>query len=165
MASRGVATQVDECGTTSDAARRNLARNRHPSSVIRHSPGLALYALALALLLPRLDTHPPFVYNWEHYTAWAVFAFWDHPSLTILRPIDGLMTGSGRSPLIAPVAWLTFHFGGVGLGSLRLATAMLAAAAVPLLWLVGEQFVGRREALLAAVLLALSPVFLLYGRT
>lgn len=160
-----MAALVDECTKAADEVESGLVPIRRPSFATRHSLSLALYFLALSLLLVRLDAHPPFVYNWEHYTAWAVFAFWDHPSLAILRPIDGLMTGSGRSPLIAAVAWLTYHIGGVGIGPLRLATALIAAAAVPLLRAAGETIVGRREALLAALLLALSPVFLLYGRT
>ena len=40
----------------------------------------ALYGLALALLLVGIGSHPPFVYNWEEYTAWRFFPFWDRPT-------------------------------------------------------------------------------------
>src|SRR5262249_12547153 len=112
-----------------------------------------------------LGDHPAFIYNWEAYTTRAVFAFWDHPSPAILRSTEGLMTDSGFSPFVALPTWLAFRLGGVGLTSLRVATALLAAGAVPLLCAVGRRFVGAATALLAALLLAFSPVFLLYGRT
>ena len=126
---------------------------------------VALYCLAATLLLIRLANHPPYAYNWEAYTAYGSFAFRDHPTLGIFRITGGLMTDSSFSPLVILPTWLAFVIGGVGLWSLRLATALLAATAVPLLWWTGRHFVGAGAALLAAILLALSPVFLLYGRT
>lgn len=125
----------------------------------------ALYGLAAALLLVRIGARPAFPYNWEDYTAWGFFPFWDRPSAGIFALTGGLMTDSGRSPLVALPAWLAFRVGGVGLAQLRAPLALLSAGAVPLLWFVGREFVGRRAALLAALLLALSPAFLLYGRT
>lgn len=126
---------------------------------------IALYLGAAVLLLVRLGSHPGFAYNWESYTAWEVFSFWDHPSRTIFSLTDGLMTDSGNSPLIALPAWLSFRLFGIGLTQLRLPVVLIGAAAVPLTWLVGRRLVGRRPALLGAILLALSPVYLLYGRT
>ena len=126
---------------------------------------VALYALATTLLLLRLDAHPAYAYNWEAYGAYGVFAFRDRPTLAIFRATGGLMTDSSFSPLVVLPSRLAFALGGVGLWSLRAATALLAALAVPLLWWVGRHFVGAGTALLAALLLALSPVFLLYGRT
>src|SRR3954453_2480446 len=126
---------------------------------------LGLYGLAATLLLIHLGDHPAFVYNWEAYTTRAVFAFWDHPSAAIFGSTEGLMTDSGFSPFVALPTWLSFRLGGAGLTSLRVATALIAAGAVPLLWWVGRRFIGAGSALFAALLLALSPVFLLYGRT
>src|SRR3954453_11442555 len=60
---------------------------------------LALYGVALALLLVRIDAHPPFPYNWEEYTAWRVLPFWDHPTWDIFIRDEGLMTDSGRNIL------------------------------------------------------------------
>jgi hypothetical protein len=48
---------------------------------------------------------------------------------------------------------------------MRVPVALLAACSVPLLWLVGRRVVGVGAATLAALLLAVSPVFLLYART
>lgn len=126
---------------------------------------LALYGLALALLLVGIGSHPPFVYNWEEYTAWRFFPFWDHPTGDLFARTEGLMTDSGKSPFVALPLWLGWTFGGVGLESLRPALAVETALAAPLLWAVGRRLAGSGAAALGAVLLALSPVFLLYGRT
>lgn len=129
--------------------------------------GLALYLAAAALLLWRLPDDPPFPHNWEAYAAWRVDAYWgDGPDLAgALAPTDGLMTDSGRGPLVGIPVWLGFGLGGVGPGQMRVPVALVAAAAVPLLWLVARRLVSIPVAWLAAALLALSPVWLLYGRT
>ncbi len=127
--------------------------------------GTGLYLLAAALLLYRIGGWPPYAYNWETYTAWRFFQFWDHPSPDIFRLTEGLMTDSGQSPLVALPVWLSFEVGGVGLASMRVGVALLAGLAVPLCWLVGRRLTGHYEGLLAAVLLAITPSFLLYGRT
>ena len=126
---------------------------------------LGLYALAAGLLLLHLDSHPGFPYNWEPATARGFFAFADRPSPAIFGVTEGLMTDSGDSPLLVLPAWLTTGALGVGLAALRLPAALLSAAAVPLLWWLGRRLSGPATGLLAALLLALSPVFLLYGRT
>jgi 4-amino-4-deoxy-L-arabinose transferase-like glycosyltransferase len=124
-----------------------------------------LYALATFLLLIRLGEHPAHAYNWEAYTAYGLFDFWDRPTFGIFRATGGLITDSSFSPLVILPGWLAFALGGVGLLQLRIATALIAAGAVPLLWWTGRHFVGTSSATLAALLLALSPVYLLYGRT
>jgi 4-amino-4-deoxy-L-arabinose transferase-like glycosyltransferase len=124
-----------------------------------------LYLLSAALLLFGLDSHPGFTYNWENNTANGLFAFMDQPTLSIFHLTEGLMTDSGSSPLVVLPAWLGFAVGGVGIGSMRWPVALIAAGAVPLLWLVGKRIAGALTGLLAALLLALSPVFLLYART
>jgi 4-amino-4-deoxy-L-arabinose transferase-like glycosyltransferase len=126
---------------------------------------IALYVLSAALLLVRIGGHPGYNYNWESYTAWEFFSFWDHPTRHIFGLTDGLMTDSGRSPLIILPAWLGFQLGGVGLTSLRVPIALLAALAVPLLWLVARRMTTPWIATLAAALLAITPAFLLYART
>lgn len=126
---------------------------------------LGLYALAAILLLLRLGEHPAYAFNWEPYTAYGLFAFWDHPSFHIFRATDGLITDSSFSPFVILPGWLAFKLGGVGLTAMRVATALSAAGAVPLLWWTGRHFIGPWAAGLAALLLALSPVYLLYGRT
>ena len=124
-----------------------------------------LYAFSAALLLFNIGGHPAFAYNWEHYTAWNLFPFWDRGTGNIFQFTQGLMTDSGYSPLVVLPAWLGFKLGGVGLVSLRIPIALIAATAAPLLWLFGKRVAGETIALLAAILLSLSPVFLLYGRT
>ncbi len=128
---------------------------------------IAWYVVGLAVLVSPLGAHPDFPYNWESYTAWHVFGTWvdrfepsDAFALT-----DGLMTDSGHGPLVGVPVWIGFHLGGVGLAAMRWSVMLVAALAIPLTWLVGRRLVGDAAALLATALLAISPVWLLYGRT
>lgn len=128
--------------------------------------GLLLYLGAATLLLANLAWHPPVFFNWEEYSAWGIFAFLDTPQLAHFAPTDGLMTNSGHSPFVVGPVLLGWHFWGVGsLLGFRLPIALLAATAVPLCWRLGRRLIGGRPALLAAVFLLLSPVYLLYART
>ncbi len=128
-----------------------------------------LYALALVLLvLPApFGQHPAWAYNWEGYTAWRWLTFWGAPDLTlgILAPTDGLMTNSGQGPLLGAPLTISILLNGFTLEALRLPAMLMSALAAPLLWLCGKRMIGPAPALLAAVLLAISPVFLFYGRT
>ncbi|MFT4038888.1 MAG: glycosyltransferase family 39 protein [Thermomicrobiales bacterium] len=128
-----------------------------------------LYALAVVLLvLPvPFGQHPAWAYNWEGYTAWRWLTFWAGPERTlgIVAPTDGLMTDSGQGLLLGLPLTLSIALGGFTLEALRLPAMLLSACAVPLLWLCGRRMIGSGPALLAAMLLAISPVFLFYGRT
>jgi 4-amino-4-deoxy-L-arabinose transferase-like glycosyltransferase len=124
-----------------------------------------LYVLSAAVLLTGIGSRPGFLYNWENNTADGLFPFISNPNWDIFHLTQGLMTDSGATPLVALPAWLGFLLSGEGLSSMRWPVALVAAAAVPLLWLAGRRIVGTWPALLAAVLLALSPVYLLYART
>ncbi|HEU5432714.1 MAG TPA: glycosyltransferase family 39 protein, partial [Thermomicrobiales bacterium] len=129
---------------------------------------LALYAGAAAVLLAGIGEHPPFPYNWEAYTGWRLFDDWLRSPADFARifgQADGLMTESGQGPLVGAPARLGFALAGVGLLAMRVPTALVAAAAVPLLWLVARRLASAPAALLAALLLAISPVFLFYSRT
>ena len=129
-----------------------------------------LYLLAAsALLMPwPFGTHPGWAYNWEGYTAWRWATYWEPPTgptFEIWAPTDGLMTDSGQGPLVGlPVAIGMALMGG-GLEAMRVPVALLAAVSVPVMWLLGRRLFGPGPATLAALLLATSPVFLLYGRT
>lgn len=129
--------------------------------------GVFLYLAGLGMLLLGPGQLPSFTYNWEHYTAFELFRFWDgdRPLWEVFVLNDGLMTTSGTSPVIALPALLSWELLGVGLPAMRLATVLLAALAVPLLWLLARRLAGEGVALTSAVLLAISPSFLLYGRT
>jgi 4-amino-4-deoxy-L-arabinose transferase-like glycosyltransferase len=134
------------------------------------APLLALYLLAAAaLLLPwPFGAHPPWAYNWEGYTVWRWATFWEPPAgpaVGIWAPTDGLMTESGQGPLVGLPVTIGVALAGFTLAAMRVPVTLLAAAAVPLLWLLGRRVVGDGAATLAALLLATSPVFLLYGRT
>ncbi len=162
-------------GTPADRD-RDHANDPSPRLAFRapsHSPRpwpwfAALWLVALVPLLARLGEVPPFPYNWEAYTGWHLLDGWvDQPPDPgrVLALTDGLMTDSGQGPLVGLPAWLGVQVGGVGLWSLRTPVALVAALAVPLLWLAGRRLLPGRTALLAALLLAAAAPFLFYGRT
>lgn len=126
---------------------------------------VSLYVFAATLLLVAIGEHPPYPINWENYTAWGLFRFWEHPSADVLRLNQGLMTDSSDAALSILPAWLWSTVAGVSLASMRVPMALVSAGAVPLLWLLGRRLFNERVALLAALLLALCPGFLVYGRT
>ena len=131
---------------------------------------IALYLVAAAvLLLPwPFGAHPDWAYNWEGYTAWRWATYWEAPngpSPAILAPTDGLMTDSGQGPLIGLPIAIGVAIGGVTIDSMRIPIALLSAAAVPVFWFLGRRLFGTAAATMAALLLATSPVFLVYGRT
>ena len=75
------------------------------------------------------------------------------------------MTDSGQGPLVGLPVSLGVAIMGFNVAAMRLPVALLAATAAPLLWLVGRRTIGEGAATLAALLLAISPAFLLYART
>ncbi len=130
----------------------------------------ALYLLAVsALLMPwPFGAHPDWAYNWEGYTAWRWTTYWEPPTgptVDIWAPTDGLMTDSGQGPLVGLPVAIGIALAGVGLDAMRVPVALLAAVSVPVLWLLGRRILGPGPATLAALLMATSSVFLLYGRT
>src|SRR5215211_7686551 len=130
----------------------------------------ALYLLAAAVLLMHwpFGAHPQWAYNWEGYTAWRWATYWEPPigpTFQIWAPTDGLMTDSGQGPLVGLPVAIGTALAGVGLDAMRVPVALLAAVSIPALWLLGRRIFGPGPATLAALLLATSPVFLLYGRT
>lgn len=141
--------------------------------------GIALFVFAAIVVLFNIGGHPGWAYNWETYTLWEGFPWWNAPSWHAFDLTDGLMTDSGRSWLIIAPAWVAFRFGDLTLGHLRLATGLISALAVPFTWLLGRVFAGAvpvapgedqrrfgpRAGLLAAILLPLLPSWLLYART
>jgi hypothetical protein len=146
---------------------------------------VALYLLAAGLLLFDLNRHPNFTYNWENNTLRGLYPFVEQPSLAPFKLLEGLMTDSGQSPWVVLPAWAGFGLGGPSLLWLRVPVALISAMAVPLLYFVGRRTKddrrwtiddGRRSftfvlrpssfvPVVSALLLALSPVYLLYGRT
>jgi 4-amino-4-deoxy-L-arabinose transferase-like glycosyltransferase len=130
----------------------------------------ALYLLAAStLLMPwPFGAHPDWAYNWEGYTAWHWATYWEPPTgpvVEIWAPTDGLMTDSGQGPLVGLPVAIGIALAGVGLDAMRVPVALLAAVSIPALWLLGRRIFGPGPATLAALLLATSPAFLLYGRT
>jgi hypothetical protein len=131
---------------------------------------VALYLLAAATLIAPwpFGAHPDWAYNWEGYTAWRWSTYWEPPTgptIEIWAPTDGLMTDSGQGPLVGLPVALGIALAGVGVDAMRAPVMLLTAAAAPLLWLFGRGVFGGGVATVAALLLAVSPTFLFYGRT
>jgi 4-amino-4-deoxy-L-arabinose transferase-like glycosyltransferase len=129
-----------------------------------------LYLLAVvALLMPwPFGAHPDWAYNWEGYTAWRWATYWEPPigpTFEIWALTDGLMTDSGQGPLVGLPVAIGMALARGGLEAMRVPVALLAAGSVPVMWLLGRRIFGPGPATLAVLLLATSPVFLLYGRT
>lgn len=160
------------------------ARAAKSSVALLAIPGL-LFVVALIAVLAQIGGRPGFAYNWENYTLWKGFPFWADPSLDVFDLTDGLMTDSGKSWLVDAPAWVAFQLFGQHLWSLRAATGIIAAGAVPLTWVLGRRWATgmlderrgdalerttRRQAAVwaataAALLLPLLPSWLLYART
>jgi hypothetical protein len=76
--------------------------------------------------------------------------------------VEHVTRDRGGAPLHFLVAWTVAHLG-FGLGGLRLASALVALASLPLVALLGLRLAGRRVALVATVLVAPSWLFLFHG--
>jgi 4-amino-4-deoxy-L-arabinose transferase-like glycosyltransferase len=136
---------------------------------------IGLYGVAVVLLVVGLDTYPGYTVNWENNTLQGLFPFVKQPSLDPFHLHEGLMTDGGSSPWVIFPAWIAFRIGGPSLLAMRLPVALLAALAVPLLYLLTRKLYGELPgadqrlkepvSVLAALLLAMSPVFMLYSRT
>jgi hypothetical protein len=68
----------------------------------------------------------------------------------------------GGAPLHFLFAWVVAHLG-FGLGGLRVVSAAFALASLPLVALLGRRLAGRREALVATIIVAASWMFLFHG--
>lgn len=131
--------------------RRDTAHRADPLE--RAAPWL-LGAAALTLRLFRLDREP--LWFDEAYTA-----------LAVVKPVGeifALLHGEGNAPLYYLVlhAW-TGVFGDSPF-SLRLVSALFAAAAVPILYWVGTQMFSHRAGLIAAGLATVSPLQIHYAQ-
>lgn len=126
-----------------------------------------LYLLSGLLLIGTMGHLPDYAFNWEQYTAHDVLTIVDgQVTLTeTFRLTDGLMTDSGRLPWVAIPTSLAFDLDGISLMALRIPMVLLAALTVPLTFLLGRTLAGAGTGMLAAALVALSPAFLVYGRT
>jgi len=124
-----------------------------------------LYLISVGLGIYRLRSQPASEYNWEAYALRGLFSFIQHPSRAVLNLNEGLMTSSGDSIVVVGPAWLTSTLFGTSFVSLRLATLLIAALAVPLTWVLGRTLWSDAVGLCAALIVATSQVFLLYSRT
>jgi 4-amino-4-deoxy-L-arabinose transferase-like glycosyltransferase len=124
-----------------------------------------LYVFAAALLAWRLGTRPAGAYNWESYTLRGLIDFTHDPTWDVFRLNDGLMTDSGRSATVVGPAWVGFKTFGQTLLGLRAPIMLISALSAPLAWLLGRRLHSDIVGVTAALLVATSPVFLLYGRT
>lgn len=110
-------------------------------------------AAAAAFLLHQLMAWPPH----EDETL-ALFVGRD----SLLGVIEHVTRDRGGAPLHFVLAWGVAHVG-LGLGGLRMVSAVSALASLPLVALLGQRLVGRASALVGTALLAGSWLFLFHG--
>ncbi len=127
---------------------------------------IAVTLLALALLLPRLDADPTLGVTWSSspFTdeGWSVMGA--RNAILLGRwTTDEWQLVITQLPLNA-VAFGVFSAFGVGIVQARIVSVVCSAVTVGLIaWLVGRR-VGRSAGLIAAAVLATSPLFIYYGR-
>jgi hypothetical protein len=117
----------------------------------------AVMAVAAAFLLHQL-------YAWQPHEDETLALFVGRQPLGGL--LETVLEERGGAPLHFLFAWAVAHLG-LGLGGLRVVSVVCAVASLPLVALLGRRLAGRREGLVAAVLVAASWMFLfhaVYGR-
>jgi hypothetical protein len=124
--------------------------------VVAWWPLAALVVLAAGLRLATLDQQS-FWYD-EAYTPVHVL----HPSLwATLRSVADT---ENTPPLWYVLAWADARLFGTGAVALRLPSALAGIATVPVVWAIGRELGGRRAGLIAAALVATSPLFVWYSQ-
>ncbi|MFM8593802.1 MAG: glycosyltransferase family 39 protein [Chloroflexota bacterium] len=128
--------------------------------------GVLLYLAAVLAIFWVPIGDPPWHQSWEDYAGFQFIDAWvESPDAReIFRYTDGLAADSARGPMIGPAMWVGYQLGGTGYAPLRAPLALFCALAVPLLWRVGRRVIPDEAAILAALLFALSPVWVFYAR-
>jgi 4-amino-4-deoxy-L-arabinose transferase-like glycosyltransferase len=119
-------------------------------------PLAALVLLAAALRLPTL-ARQSFWYD-EAFTAVHVF----HRSLS--ATLSAMVHSENSPPLWYLIGWVDVRLFGDGAFALRLPSALAGIATVPIAWAIGCELSSRRAALIAAALVAVSPLFVWYSQ-
>jgi hypothetical protein len=147
---------------------------------------LGVWSLVFIALFPPFWTTPAALYNWEDYTVGGLLGTYrgeyapdgsDVPFGMLYSPRrllevslpwrQGLMTDSYRTLLGGTPAAAAMWLFGVNLFSLRVYSVCMSLAAVALIVLLGRTLSPERPATasLSGLILAATPVFLVYGRT
>lgn len=113
-----------------------------------------LVLLAMALRVPRLDFQPLW---WdEGYSIW----FANQPVTEILR----LTALDIHPPLYYILLGGWSQWFGLSPAALRLFSVLVGVLAIPLIYVVGRRLAGWRSGMLAAILLAISPLHIFYSQ-
>jgi mannosyltransferase len=119
-------------------------------------PLVALVVLAAGLRLTTLDQQS--LWYDEAYTPVHVL----HPSLW--ATLRSVANSENTPPLWYLLAWADTRLFGTGAVALRLPSALAGIATVPVAWAIGRELGGRRAGLIAAALVAASPLFVWYSQ-
>jgi|GEM_PF-1628044 len=126
-----------------------------PGSLWQHLPLVLLVALATAVRCATLSWSS--LWLDEVYTVVEAGRPWGTLLLGLLTPQQGY-------PLYILAMRLWIALAGTGEAALRLPSALAGIGTVPLLYLLGRRLFGRQAGLLAAALLALSPLAIWYSQ-
>jgi 4-amino-4-deoxy-L-arabinose transferase-like glycosyltransferase len=132
------------------ARRRKSSRERLPARWSEGAVILALFAGSLALRLPLLTSVPPFVHGDEATCGLMARSFLNGAISLLQLPQWGLPTFGFA------INGVGMRFFGDNLLGLRFTNCLVGSIGVVLTYLLGKEWFGRRAALLAALLLALS---------
>lgn len=118
------------------------------SDIVKALPVLIVTLLGLALRFWRLGDlaligDESYYWLWSHHLDWAYF---DHPAG------------------VAVLIWLSTALGGQGEAGIRWLNALLSAACIPLVHLLGAEMLSRRAGLVAATAVALGAPYVLTAR-
>jgi 4-amino-4-deoxy-L-arabinose transferase-like glycosyltransferase len=119
-------------------------------------PLAALVVLAAVLRLSTIDLQS-FWYD-EAFTPVHVL----HASLG--ATLRAVVRSENTPPLWYLIAWADARVLGTGEVALRLPSALAGIATVPVAWAIGRELAGRRAAILGALLVAVSPLFIWYSQ-
>ncbi len=118
-------------------------------------PLAALVLLAAALRFPGLDAQS--FWHDEAFTVPLVDGSFGHL-------LDGIGDTESTPPLYYVLAWLWEKLFGSGEAGLRSLSAVFGVALVPVAYLIGRELAGRRAALVAGALVAVSPYLVWYSQ-
>jgi len=138
------------------------ARRRRSPSTGSPGPGLAVAGLTLVGVVLRVIVARQSIFADELSTYWISAQHGLRGVVSLLYGSAAIKHAEITPPLYFVAAWLTSHLGHSVL-ALRLPSLLAGALSLPVLYRLGIRIVGRRAALVATGLTALSPFMIYYS--
>lgn len=121
---------------------------------------------AVVVLFYQLGSYPGRLSNWEEFSVWGIFQRqYGEQTKSFFAMGEGLMTDSKDSPLIVLPAILLSNSGSLDLLALRFFNATLGIVTILVFFYYVRRYFSGTVAVIAAILLLNSQIFLVYMRT